>query len=117
MEGEIGKIEGVYNIGQRIRTLNGEQIDLGDKRNSHRKTNGSGASSDYDKTGGPSSNADSGRGSAAYSSGRRMGNDTSTESSDTHQLPSANYGSTIATGKIYEFFSQAKLLRLFVEAN
>lgn len=35
---------------------------------------------DYDKNGGPSSNVDSGRGSAAYSSGRRVGHDTSTES-------------------------------------
>lgn len=98
LEGEIGKIEGVYNVGQRIRSLNGENIEISDKRGSHRKPNGSGASSDYDKTGGQSSNADSGRGSAAYSSGRRMGND-STESSDTHQLPSVNYGTTIAPGK------------------
>lgn len=98
LEGEIGKIEGVYNVGQRIRALNGENLDL-DKRGSHRKTNGSGASSDYDKTGGQSSNADSGRGSAAYSSGRRVGNDTSTESSDTHQLPAPNYReSTLAAG-------------------
>lgn len=95
LEGEIGKIEGVYNVGQRIRALNGENIELSDKRGSHRKPNGSGASSDYDKTGGQSSNADSGRGSAAYSSGRRMGNDTSTESSDTHQLPSANYRESV----------------------
>lgn len=100
LEGEIGKIEGVYNVGQRVRQINGgDHIDM-DKR---RKPNGSGASSDYDKTGGQSSNADSGRGSAAYSSGRRMGNDTSTESSDIHQLPSTNYASTIAPGKIVGF--------------
>lgn len=109
LEGEIGKIEGVYNVGQRIRTLNGENVDMSEKRVSNRKTNGSGASSDYDKTGGPSSNADSGRGSAAYSSGRRMGNDTSTES-DTHQLPSVNYGSTIVPGKNNDAVSQDKLV-------
>lgn len=32
LEGEIGKIEGVYNVGQRIRTLNGENLEMGDKR-------------------------------------------------------------------------------------
>ncbi|XP_053608523.1 uncharacterized protein LOC128674166 isoform X2 [Plodia interpunctella] len=36
-----------------------------------KKSAGSGASSDYDKNGGQSSNVDSGRGSVAYSSGRR----------------------------------------------
>lgn len=114
LEGEIGKIEGVYNVGQRIRALNGENLDL-DKRGSHRKTNGSGASSDYDKTGGQSSNADSGRGSAAYSSGRRVGNDTSTESSDTHQLPATNYReSTLAAGGLHIqlfswFFTHCKI--------
>lgn len=105
LEGEIGKIEGVYNVGQRIRTLNGENLEMSEKRGSHRKP-GSGASSDYDKTGGQSSNADSGRGSAAYSSGRRMGNDTSTESSDIHQLPSANYSTTMAPGNINLSFSR-----------
>ncbi|XP_063923401.1 uncharacterized protein LOC135137628 isoform X3 [Zophobas morio] len=63
LEGEIGKIEGVYNVGQRSK-----DEDLRGK-----KTPGSAASSDYDKTGQSSSNADSGRGSAAYSSGRRPG--------------------------------------------
>ncbi|CAH2041186.1 unnamed protein product, partial [Iphiclides podalirius] len=48
-----------------------------------KKANGSGASSDYDKNGGQSSNVDSGRGSVAYSSGRRpeaSPHDTSAES-------------------------------------
>lgn len=112
LEGEIGKIEGVYNVGQRIRTLNGEALEMNEKRGSNRKTNGSGASSDYDKAGGQSSNADSGRGSAAYSSGRRMGNDTSTESSDIHQLPSANYGPTITQSKNNNAVSQDKLLTI-----
>lgn len=46
---------------------------------------GSAASSDYDKSGNQSSNVDSGRGSAAYSSGRKNGAnlDTSPENSDT----------------------------------
>ncbi|XP_056648419.1 uncharacterized protein LOC130452915 isoform X1 [Diorhabda sublineata] len=68
LEGEIGKIEGVYNVGQRIAKLDEES-------KVQKKTNPSSAtSSDYDKTGGQSSsNIDSGRGSAAYSSGRRPG--------------------------------------------
>ncbi|XP_063538465.1 uncharacterized protein LOC134747762 isoform X1 [Cydia strobilella] len=41
------------------------------KAHGRKGANGSGASSDYDKNGGQSSNVDSGRGSAAYSSGRR----------------------------------------------
>lgn len=113
LEGEIGKIEGVYNVGQRIRSLNGEHLETTEKRGSHRKPNGSGASSDYDKTGGQSSNADSGRGSAAYSSGRRMGNDTSTESSDIHQLPSSNYNSTLPAGKSTQPSSSRILTALF----
>ncbi|KAJ8984584.1 hypothetical protein NQ317_006046 [Molorchus minor] len=66
LEGEIGKIEGVYNVGQRSGKTDEEA-------KSTKKTNASSAnSSDYDKTGGQSSsNVDSGRGSAAYSSGRR----------------------------------------------
>ncbi|GBP33938.1 hypothetical protein EVAR_23285_1 [Eumeta japonica] len=57
---------------------------------------GSGASSDYDKTGGQSSNVDSGRGSVAYSSGRRAAaspHDTSAESDAPpapHAPPPAN---------------------------
>lgn len=62
----IGKIEGVYNIGQR-NTKQGEETKTPKKTNPN-----SGTSSDYDKAGGQSSsNVDSGRGSAAYSSGRR----------------------------------------------
>lgn len=44
---------------------------------------GSAASSDYDKSGNHSSNVDSGRGSAAYSSGRKAAMDTSPDHSDT----------------------------------
>lgn len=44
---------------------------------------GSAASSDYDKSGNHSSNVDSGRGSAAYSSGRKAALDTSPDHSDT----------------------------------
>lgn len=44
---------------------------------------GSAASSDYDKSGNHSSNVDSGRGSAAYSSGRKITMDTSPDHSDT----------------------------------
>lgn len=44
---------------------------------------GSAASSDYDKSGNHSSNVDSGRGSAAYSSGRKATLDTSPDHSDT----------------------------------
>ncbi|RVE43286.1 hypothetical protein evm_012045 [Chilo suppressalis] len=42
-----------------------------DLKSHGKKGAGSGASSDYDKNGGQSSNVDSGRGSVAYSSGRR----------------------------------------------
>lgn len=63
LEGEIGKIEGVYNVGQRTKSEDDRKKTLP----------GSAASSDYDKAGQSSSNADSGRGSAAYSSGRRPG--------------------------------------------
>lgn len=82
LEGEIGKIEGVYNVGQRSKNL---QDEIKKKHNTE-----SGASSDYDKAGQSSSNADSGRGSAAYSSGRRPDTvDTSNESSEPHTL--SNY--------------------------
>lgn len=47
------------------------------------KVPGSAASSDYDKSGNHSSNVDSGRGSAAYSSGRKATLDTSPDHSDT----------------------------------
>lgn len=50
--------------------------------NSEQKVPGSAASSDYDKSGNHSSNVDSGRGSAAYSSGRKA-LDTSPDHSDT----------------------------------
>ncbi|XP_065158632.1 uncharacterized protein [Atheta coriaria] len=73
LEGEIGKIEGVYNIQPR-------------KDAESRKNNpSSAASSDYDKAGQSSSNADSGRGSAAYSSGRRPGGIDTSNESDNHQ--------------------------------
>lgn len=85
LEGEIGKIEGVYNVGQRSK--------IQDELRSLRKQQAeSGASSDYDKPGQSSSNADSGRGSAAYSSGRRPGTvDTSNESSDPHPSCGRSY--------------------------
>ncbi|KAF5294989.1 hypothetical protein FQA39_LY13299 [Lamprigera yunnana] len=70
LEGEIGRIEGVYNIGQKGIKLKNDKDDI---RANKKQTGESGASSDYDKPGQSSSNADSGRGSAAYSSGRRPG--------------------------------------------
>ncbi|XP_068907439.1 uncharacterized protein [Tenebrio molitor] len=84
LEGEIGKIEGVYNVGQRTK---GEDEGRGKKNAS-----GSAASSDYDKTGQSSSNADSGRGSAAYSSGRRPGGiDLNGDGCDTGQVQGGHY--------------------------
>ena len=53
-----------------------------DKKGS-KPVSGSAASSDYDKSGNHSSNVDSGRGSAAYSSGRKATLDTSPDHSDT----------------------------------
>ncbi|XP_044727629.1 uncharacterized protein DDB_G0283357-like isoform X2 [Chrysoperla carnea] len=97
LENEIGKIEGVYNLGQRMdrieldTTENGEKVIDVTQRKLH---TGSGTSSDYDKASGQtSSNVDSGRGSAAYSSGRRqITDDTSPESSDNHPVQNGNYG-------------------------
>lgn len=66
--------------------LNGEstQNTAGNQSNL-KQVPGSAASSDYDKSGNQSSNVDSGRGSAAYSSGRKAPiHDTSPESSDSH---------------------------------
>lgn len=86
LEGEIGKIEGVYNVGQRTK------IENEDVRNIRKHNTGSGASSDYDKAGQSSSNADSGRGSAAYSSGRRpAGIDIPSENCDEFQVQGGNY--------------------------
>lgn len=83
LEGEIGKIEGVYNVGQRSK-----EEDVRGKKN----PSGSAASSDYDKAGQSSSNADSGRGSAAYSSGRRPGGlDLNSEVCDTEPIPGGHY--------------------------
>lgn len=94
LEGEIGKIEGVYNVGQR------GKIENEDIRNLRKHNTGSGASSDYDKTGQSSSNADSGRGSAAYSSGRRPGCvDLQTET-DTFQPQGSNYRDHHNSGRI-----------------
>ncbi|KAJ8948920.1 hypothetical protein NQ318_020507 [Aromia moschata] len=82
LEGEIGKIEGVYNVGQRSGKVEEES-------KSTKKNPSSATSSDYDKTGGQSSsNVDSGRGSAAYSSGRRPGG------IDGEAFESAQLGST-----------------------
>ncbi|XP_015834407.1 uncharacterized protein LOC100141693 isoform X2 [Tribolium castaneum] len=77
LEGEIGKIEGVYNVGQRSKD---------DEGRGKKNPSGSAASSDYDKAGQSSSNADSGRGSAAYSSGRRPGGLDLNGEGDTGQL-------------------------------
>lgn len=86
LEGEIGKIEGVYNVGQRGKAENE------DMRNLRKQNTGSATSSDYDKAGQSSSNADSGRGSAAYSSGRRPGGiDTNNDNCDTYQLQGTNF--------------------------
>lgn len=52
-------------------------------QNGNKQIPGSAASSDYDKSGNHSSNVDSGRGSAAYSSGRKAAMDTSPDQSDT----------------------------------
>lgn len=80
-----GRIEGVYNVGQR------SKIDE-DIRNIKKNNPSSATSSDYDKTGGQSSsNVDSGRGSAAYSSGRRPGGiDLNGESCDSGH-PTGNF--------------------------
>lgn len=53
------------------------------EQNGTKPVPGSAASSDYDKSGNHSSNVDSGRGSAAYSSGRKATIDTSPDHSDT----------------------------------
>ncbi|CRL05088.1 CLUMA_CG018005, isoform A, partial [Clunio marinus] len=53
------------------------------EHNGTKQVPGSAASSDYDKSGNHSSNVDSGRGSAAYSSGRKATLDTSPDHSDT----------------------------------
>ncbi|KAJ8927106.1 hypothetical protein NQ314_020379 [Rhamnusium bicolor] len=87
-EEAIGKIEGVYNVGQRSSKTD-EEIKPSKKNNPSSAT-----SSDYDKTGGQSSsNVDSGRGSAAYSSGRRPGGiDMNGEAFDSVQMNSGgNY--------------------------
>ncbi|KAJ8919311.1 hypothetical protein NQ315_003895 [Exocentrus adspersus] len=86
LEGEIGKIEGVYNVGQRSAKVE-DETKIPKKNNTSSTT-----SSDYDKTGGQSSsNVDSGRGSAAYSSGRRPGGiDLNGETFDTEQVNSGN---------------------------
>lgn len=102
LEGEIGKIEGVYNVGQRSKT------ETEDARNLRKHNIGSGASSDYDKAGQSSSNADSGRGSAAYSSGRRPGGiDMNSENCDTYQMQGSNYRDLHTSGKFNIHIIQA----------
>lgn len=93
MEGEIGKIEGVYNVGQR------SKVENEDIRNLRKHHTGSGASSDYDKTGQSSSNADSGRGSAAYSSGRRPGCVDLSNDNDNFPQQTSNYRELHTSGK------------------
>lgn len=103
LEGEIGKIEGVYNLAQCLDRIELDTTETGDKiiDVTQRKLH-SALGSDYDKPGSgqSSSNADSGRGSAAYSSGRRQIPDdiSPAESSDHnhHQkLSQSNYGTSI----------------------
>lgn len=68
-------------------TSSGSQVSPVDQQsaqtNGSKQLPGSAASSDYDKSGNHSSNVDSGRGSAAYSSGRKAQHDTSPDHSDT----------------------------------
>ncbi|CAH1098615.1 unnamed protein product [Psylliodes chrysocephalus] len=92
LEGEIGKIEGVYNVGQRSAKIEEEP--------KIKKTNPSSAnSSDYDKTGGQSSsNIDSGRGSAAYSSGRRPADLNSDQFDSVPSIPRGKYRESHDTG-------------------
>lgn len=58
-------------------------LQVNSEQNLTKQVPGSAASSDYDKSGTHSSNVDSGRGSAAYSSGRKATIDTSPDHSDT----------------------------------
>lgn len=99
LEGEIGKIEGVYNVGQRGKAEN-EDI-----RNLRKHNTGSGASSDYDKAGQSSSNADSGRGSAAYSSGRRPGCVDLPNDSDNFVQQNTNYREHHSSSKTNSFLN------------
>lgn len=109
LEGEIGKIEGVYNVGQRTK------IENEDVRNLRKHNTGSGASSDYDKPGQSSSNADSGRGSAAYSSGRRQtGIDMINENCDSFQQ-GTNYRDIHSSSKLF-FYSVAEFIQ-FTKAS
>lgn len=90
----------MYNVGQRSTKVD-------DETKIPKKNNPSSAtSSDYDKTGGQSSsNVDSGRGSAAYSSGRRPGGiDLNGETFDSGQMTTGNnYRDTHGTGKIVKY--------------
>lgn len=96
LEGEIGKIEGVYNVDQKH-----ARQGLDDTTNVKKLTAESGASSDYDKPGQSSSNVDSGRGSAAYSSGRKVGGAHASNDSTDSQLPSGTYKDVYhSSGKI-----------------
>ncbi|XP_059062886.1 uncharacterized protein LOC131855614 isoform X1 [Achroia grisella] len=70
--------DSVYNSATKAETYNPQPSSsrqtpsrIEDLKSHGKKGAGSGASSDYDKNGGQSSNVDSGRGSVAYSSGRR----------------------------------------------
>lgn len=91
----LGKIEGVYNVGQRSAKIEEEP--------KIKKTNPSSAnSSDYDKTGGQSSsNIDSGRGSAAYSSGRRPADLNSDQFDSVPSIPRGKYRESHDTGKFF----------------
>lgn len=99
LEGEIGKIEGVYNVDQK-----NPRQGVDEAKGNKKLTAESGASSDYDKPGQCSSNVDSGRGSAAYSSGRKVrGAHNSNDSTDS-QLPSGTYKEVYhSSGKGHSF--------------
>ncbi|XP_018573770.1 uncharacterized protein LOC108912850 isoform X3 [Anoplophora glabripennis] len=113
LEGEIGKIEGVYNVGQRSTKVE-------DETKIPKKNPSSATSSDYDKTGGQSSsNVDSGRGSAAYSSGRRPGGiDLNGETFDSGQMnPGNNYRDAHGTENELRHILEPKLHELSLQGK
>lgn len=97
----------MYNVGQRSTKVVEDDTKL------TTKNPGSATSSDYDKTGGQSSsNVDSGRGSAAYSSGRRPGGiDLNGETFDSSQVNTGNtYRDPHGAGKAIKYFFVVRLL-------
>lgn len=110
LEGEIGKIEGVYNVGQR------SKVENEDVKNLRKHNTGSGTSSDYDKAGQSSSNADSGRGSAAYSSGRRPGCVDLQNDNDNFQPPSSNYRDHLSSSKCSIIFFEYLSYKIYLSS-